>query len=310
MLTFRSGSEPSVKCATRACPASWYATTSRSFGIHEPGAGGAEQDLVQRLLEVRRRNFLPVAPRCGQSRLVDEVREIGAGKTGGAARDRAQIDLGRERQTPRVDIENGFAARPVRKTDDDLAVKASRPQQRGVKDVRPVRGRHDDDFLVCLEAIHFHEHLVQRLLALVVGSTQPGESLSPDCVKLIDEHDRRRVLLGLVEEIADAAGADADEHLHELGGRNTEEGNTSFTGHRPRHEGLTSARRSDQEDAPRQAGAKLVVLGRIAQEVHDLGQFLLRLVLARHVSEGHLWPLRVMLAGLGAAEAEHVLLPT
>jgi len=40
--------------------------------------------------------------------------------------------------------------------------------------------------------------------------------LAADGVDLVHEHDARRVLLGLVEEVADAACADTDEHLDEL----------------------------------------------------------------------------------------------
>ena len=72
--------------------------------------------------------------------------------------------------------------------------------------------------LVALEPIHFDQHLVEGLLALVVRATTPatGATLAPDSVDFIDEDDARRMLFGLLEKVADAAGADADEHFDEF----------------------------------------------------------------------------------------------
>ena len=54
----------------------------------------------------------------------------------------------------------------------DLAVEAARAQQRGVEDVGAVGGRHHHDALGGLEAVHLGEHLVERLLALVVPAAE------------------------------------------------------------------------------------------------------------------------------------------
>ena len=67
-----------------------------------------------------------------------------------------------------------------------------------------------------VETVHLHQDLIQRLLALVIGVPQPRAALAADGVDLVDEHDARRVLLGLVEQVAHPAGADADEHLNEF----------------------------------------------------------------------------------------------
>ena len=42
-------------------------------------------------------------------------------------------------------------------------------------------------------------------------------AVATDRVDFVDEDDARRVLLGLVEHVAHAAGADTDEHLDEIG---------------------------------------------------------------------------------------------
>src|SRR6478735_85176 len=105
----------------------------------------------------------------------------------------------------------------------------SAPEERRVEDVGPVGRGDDDDVGVGVEAVHLDEDLVERLLALVVTATEARAALATDGVDLVDEDDARRVALGLVEQVADAAGADADEHLDELRAGDAEERHAGFT---------------------------------------------------------------------------------
>src|SRR5207253_8172045 len=109
-----------------------------------------------------------------------------------------------------------FAALHVRPVDDDAAVEAAGAKQRRIENVRPVRGRDQDDAFVRLEPVHLDEQLVERLLALVVSAAQAGAAMAADGVDLVDEYDAGRVLLSLLEEVAHARGADTDEHLDEI----------------------------------------------------------------------------------------------
>src|SRR5205823_560512 len=99
-----------------------------------------------------------------------------------------------------------------------LTVESARAEQGRIEHVRAVgRGQHDD-VLVALEAVHLDQDLVEGLLALVVrASTVACAALAPDSVNLVDKNDARGLLFGLLEEIAHATGADAHEHLDELG---------------------------------------------------------------------------------------------
>jgi len=65
---------------------------------------------------------------------------------------------------------------------------------------------------------------------------------------------------------------------------------------------------ADEQDTARQTSAELVILGGVAQEIDDFGQFLFGLFFSGHVSERHLWTLWIMLAGARAPEAEDILL--
>ncbi len=185
----------------------------------------------------------------------------------------------------RVDPQDLDAALHVGAVEDDLAVEAAGPEKGRIEDVRPVRGGDDDHVGVRVEAVHLDQDLVEGLLALVVAAAEARAALPADRVDLVDEDDARGVALGLVEEVADAARADADEHLDELGAGDAEEGHPGLAGDRAGHQGLARARRAHEEDAARDAGAEGVELLGVLEELHDLLELRLRLVDAGHVRE-------------------------
>ncbi len=183
-------------------------------------------------------------------------------------------------------LQNLLAPDHVRIRHDDLPVEAAGAQQRRVEHVRAVGRGDQDDAFVRLEAVHLDEQLVQRLLALVVAAAKARAAMPADGVDLVDEDDARRILLRLLEHVAHAARADADEHLDEIGAGNREEGNVRLAGDGARKQRLAGARRSDQKHATRNAPAEPLKLLRIAQELDDLLEVLLRLIDARDVVEG------------------------
>ena len=109
--------------------------------------------------------------------------------------------------------------------------------------------------------------------------------MAADGVDLIDEDDAGRVLLRLLEHVADAARAHADEHLDEVGARDGEERHIGFAGDGAGQQRLAGAGRTDQQHAARDAAAEPLELLRIAQELDDLLQVVLRLVDAGDVLE-------------------------
>ncbi len=159
------------------------------------------------------------------------------------------------------------------------------PQERRVEDVGSVGRGDDDDVRVRVEAVHLDEDLVEGLLALVVAATEAGAALATDRVDLVDEDDARRVALGLVEQVADARCADADEHLDELGARDREERHAGLTRDCAGHERLAGAGRSDEKHASRDPRAQRVELLGVLQELDDLLELRLGLVDAGHVVE-------------------------
>jgi hypothetical protein len=133
-----------------------------------------------------------------------------------------------------------------------------------------------------------HEELVQRLLPLVVPAAHAGAAVAADGVDLVHEDDAGGVLLRLLEEVAHAAGADADEHLDEVRAGDREEGDAGLTGDGAGQQRLSGARGAVEEHALRDAGAERLELLRVLEELLDLVQLLHRLVDPGDIAEGDL----------------------
>ena len=171
---------------------------------------------------------------------------------------------------------------------DHLAVEAAGPQQSGIEDLRPIGGGHDDDALARVEAVELGQELIEGLLALVV-SAEAGRDPTrlAKRIQLVDEHDAGRLGLRLLEEVAHAGGADADEHLDEIGSAQAEERHLRLAGHRLGQERLARSRRAREENPLRDLAAQPLVALRVLEKIHDLDQLGPRLVDTGDVVERH-----------------------
>src|SRR5690606_7355165 len=130
--------------------------------------------------------------------------------------------------------------------------------------------------------------LVEGLLTLVVTTAEAGAALAADRVDLVDEDDAGSALLGLLEQIAHAGGADTDEHLDEVRTGDREERDARLAGDGTREEGLTGAGRTVEQYALGDLRAERLVARRVLQEVLDLVELLDGLVGAGDIGEGRL----------------------
>ena len=113
-------------------------------------------------------------------------------------------------------------------------------------------------------------------------------------------------LLGLLEEVAHARGADADEHLDEVGARDREERHAGLARDRAREERLTGAGRPVEQHALRDARAERLELLRVLEELLDLLELLHGLVDSGHVLEADLRRVGRHAFGAALAEAHHL----
>ena len=83
-----------------------------------------------------------------------------------------------------------------------------------------------------VEAIEFDEQLVERLISFVIAHNFGG-ALAAYRVDFINEDDAGGGLPRLIEEVAHAAGTDANKHFDKLGGAHTEKWHACLAGNSP-----------------------------------------------------------------------------
>ena len=275
----------------------------RLFVQHAALALGPGDDALHGLGHFLLRDDLLAATRGEQRRLVHEVGQVGTREARRELGHLRQVDVAADGLVLRVHLQDLLAALHVGRVHHDLAVEAAGAQQRRVQNVGAVRSGDQHHRVVALEAVHLHQQLVQRLFALVVAAAEARAALAADSVDLVDEDNGRAGILRLLEQVAHARRAHADEHLDEVGAGNAEERHARLAGDGAREQGFTSARRAHQEAAARDLRAHGLVLRRVRQEVLDLLHLLDGLVDAGHVGELHVGALLDGLLRLGLAEA-------
>mmetsp|Transcript_39864 Transcript_39864/g.95355 ORF Transcript_39864/g.95355 Transcript_39864/m.95355 type:complete len:354 (+) Transcript_39864:1131-2192(+) len=231
------------------------------------------------LLQIDEVHLLSDARECGLSA---QLCQVCAHKAVRVCSDILQLDIWAQLHIFGVDPHDLQAAVVVRHTNVELPVEAPKAAQGLVNGVGPIRGADDHGLPATLHAIHQGQHLGNHapldLTACLVA-------LRRDRVDLVDEDDAGSGLLGVGEEVAHARGADAREDLHKLRGRDAEERHACLTGHSLCEQGLSGARRPDQQSSLRDLRAELRVARRVLQEVHDLHELFFSSITARNIIE-------------------------
>jgi hypothetical protein len=99
-----------------------------------------------------------------------------------------------------VNAKDFETSRLVWDADVDLTVKASKATQSGIDRIRAIGGGHDDDIRSLLQTVHQSQQLRDDA---PLDFSSDFVALRGDGVQLVDEDDRRRVLLGLFEGLTE-----------------------------------------------------------------------------------------------------------
>src|SRR6187551_2800424 len=119
-------------------------------------------------------------------------------------------------------------------------------------------------------------------------TAETGATVTTDSVDFVDEDDARRVLLRLVEHVADAGSAHTDEHFDEVRTGNREERHVRLPGNRTGEQGLAGAWRTNHQHAFRNRTTQLLEFAGITEEIDDFPKLFLGLLDAGNVLEGDL----------------------
>ena len=263
---------------------------------------GTHHDALDRITDFIVADLSELAP-CRENRsFVEQVGEVRTGVSGCATGHLVEVNILGKGLAAGMNPKDLETTRVIRTVDGHLSIETAGTQQGGIQNIRTVGGRDDDDSGVAFKAIHFGEQLVEGLLALIISTPESCAPLTTDSIDLVDEDDARGILLGLFEQIANAACTNTDEHLNELRARDREEGNTRFASHSLGKKRFTGARRANQETALGNLGPDGREAFRILEEVNNLGQFQLGALNAGHISEGDLGGRLHLDASLALAE--------
>ena len=177
----------------------------------------ARDDDLHALLQIRLAHGAAAHAHGAQGGLVDDVGQLRAAGAAGGPADGVEIDVRLHLHVLGVHLEDGDAALQVGKLDGDAPVEAAGAQEGLVQAFGAVGRGQDDHALGAVKAVHLGEQLVEGLLALVVAADAGrAVALFADGVDLVNKHDARGLIRGLLEEVAHLGRAHAHEHLHKL----------------------------------------------------------------------------------------------
>ncbi len=109
--------------------------------------------------------------------------------------------------------------------------------------------------------------------------------MAPYRIDLVDENDTRRLLLGLLEHVADTGRAHADKHFDKIGAGDREERHFSFTRDRLGQQRLTRSRLPYHEHATGNTTAQLLETAGVAQKFDQLLHVFLCLFNTCHIGK-------------------------
>ena len=220
------------------------------LGHYFRGLFQSADDAVYGVEEVLLTHRLAVVSCGDEGCLVADVGNVGTREARRLAGEHLDVERTVRLERREVNLEDGYALGKFRKVHVNLSVEAAGTEKRGVENFHAVRGSQYDDTRVCAESVHFSKQLVERVLAFVVaahrGIFAAGAS---NGVNLVDEDDAGRFRLCLLEEIAHAACAHADEHLYKVGTCHGKERHVGFSGHGLCEKRFSGARRTYEESA-------------------------------------------------------------
>mmetsp|Transcript_79622 Transcript_79622/g.161930 ORF Transcript_79622/g.161930 Transcript_79622/m.161930 type:complete len:354 (-) Transcript_79622:755-1816(-) len=247
----------------------------------------ARNDAIRGIIDFIHGDGRLVAPSRKDGRLVHQILQVSTAEAGSSLGDFSQSGALSQFLVTDVHVEDLLPALHVRQAHGHATIKSPWPQQGVVQDVRTIGRCHHDDTAVAFEAIHFSQDLIEGLLPLIISTTHASTSLSSNSINLINENNAGRLLLGLLEDIADARSSNPNEEFDEFGGRGLDERHSSLTCQSLGHQSLSGAGRASEQDTTRNLCTDLHKALRSFQKVNDLHQLLLCFIDASYVLKLH-----------------------
>ena len=171
-----------------------------------------------------------------------------------------------------MNSENACASLEIGKINSDLSIETSRTKKCLIKNISTICSCNSDNSGVSIETVHLYKKLVNGLLTLVISSSKSCATLTSNCINLVNENNTGGVLLSLGENITYTRSSNSDKHLYELGSRDGDEGNSSFSSNSLCEKGLTGTGRSIKDNSTRNTASVSIVKLRLLEEINNLNK--------------------------------------
>ena len=139
-----------------------------------------------------------------ESGFVENIRQFRTRVSGSATGQHGEVHALGDFHFFGMNFEDLLAAFDIGQRHCDLTVEAAWSEKGGVEDIRAICGGNNDDAFLGIEAVHFHEELVERLLTLVVSTAHAVSAMATYGVNFVDEHQAGCGFFPLLEHIANA----------------------------------------------------------------------------------------------------------
>ena len=233
------------------------------IGHHHRATLRAHHHLILGFFKLCHRYSAPPLTRGQQGSFIHQIGEVRPGKTGCAPCDNTWLYIICQRAFAHMYPQDFFAPDHIWIWHNHLTVKTTRTQQGRVKHIRTVRRGYEDNPFIGFEPVHFHQHLVQGLLAFVIAAAKTRPAMATYRINLVNKDDTRSIFLALFEHIAHPACPDTNKHFHKIRTGDGEKRYVGFAGNSPCQQGFTCTRRTNQQHPLWNLAAQTLELARV-----------------------------------------------
>ena len=129
-----------------------------------------------------------------------------------------------------MNLQNCLTIFALWKRNSYTSVKSSRSKQSRIQNIRAVGCCQNNNIGLAIKAIHFHQNLVQSLLAFIMTATHTRATLTTHGINLINKDNAWSIFLSLRKQISHSTSTNTNKHFHKFRTGDREEWHASLTG--------------------------------------------------------------------------------
>ena len=161
----------------------------------------AHDNLVHGTLKIFQTDKIFPFPGSHKGGFVDQVGNIRSAETGDCSCYCRQIDILFGFNFTDMHFQNLGSPLHIRGVNCNLAIKTTRTQQGGIKNIRTVCGRNNNYGLIGAETIHLHQQGIEGLFPFVSAATCcPTAAFAANCINLINKNNAGSIFFSFCKQ--------------------------------------------------------------------------------------------------------------